>query len=186
MEGRMSWYHALLKAPKCPSASQALLWGYFCIAGGGHRHPSQPCHKNEKKAGLTKQHEECRGTTRNIMMSWSWKLAACTRIPWDIEEYLRIGWSISPRGISLHILENLRMWVAWNIMMSWSAVEAHCILYWNTLKIVEYRGISWNAMKNHDVMVCLGSSLNILEYHWILRNMMEWRMSWYHASLKVP
>ena len=109
-----------------------------------------------------KQH---RGITRNIMMSWSWKLAACTRIPWDIEEYLRIGWSISPRGISLHILENLRMWVAWNIMMSWSAVEAHCILYWNTLKIVEYRGISWNAMKNHDVMVCLGSSLNILEYH---------------------
>jgi len=69
-----------------------------------------------------KQH---RGITRNIMMSWSWKLAACTRIPWDIEEYLRIAWSISPRGISLHILENLRMWVAWNIMMSWSAVEAH-------------------------------------------------------------
>ena len=68
MEWRMSCYHALLKAPKRTSASQALLWGYFCIAGGGHRHPSHPRHKNEKKAGLTKQHEECRGTARNIMM----------------------------------------------------------------------------------------------------------------------
>ena len=88
MEGRMSWYHALLKAPKHPSASQALLWGYSCIAARGRLRPSH---------GL-------------------------------------------------------------------SALEARWI-YWNTLKIVEYRGISWNAMKNHDVMVCLGSSLNILEYH---------------------
>ena len=50
-----------------------------------------------------KQH---RGITRNIMMSWSWKLAACTRILWDIEEYsLNIVEYTENRTISRNIME---------------------------------------------------------------------------------
>ena len=167
MEWRMSWYHALLKAPKRPSASQALLWGYFCIAGGGHRHPSHPCHKNEKKAGLTKQHEECRGTTRNIMMSWSvletrcmyYNIMGYRGIPCNRVEYQSVGKVTAYTGISWSVEQFSGS--TWNAMISWAALEAHW-LYWN---IIECWEALWDTMENDDVVVCLGSSLNIQEYH---------------------
>ena len=141
---------------------------------------------------------EHHGTPWTIMMCHGllWKFVNILEYYWILRNMLecRMSWYHKPLKVPT------RPWAAQALLWGYSciaargrlrpshgpsALEAHWT-YWNTLKIVEYRGISWNAMKNHDVMVCLGSSLNILEYHWILRNMMEWRMSWYHASLKVP
>ncbi len=80
-----------------------------------------------------KQH---RGITRNIMMSWSWKLAACTRIPWDIEEYsLNILEYTENRRISRNIME--RHEKSWCHGLPW--------------KLTEYTGISLN-IEEHDGM----------------------------------
>ena len=40
--------------------------------------------------------------------------------------------------------------------------------------IVEYWQISWNTVEYQVIMVCLGRSLRILEYHGISRNIMEY------------
>ena len=88
-----------------------------------------------------------RGTTRNIMMSWSvletrcmyYNIMGYRGIPCNRVEYRSVGKVIAYTGIS------------------WS-VEQFSGIIWNTM-------ISW--------FVCLGSSLTILEYHGISRGIIE-------------
>ena len=123
--------------------------------------------------------------TRNVVeqrgISWchglSWKLAACTRILWDIEEYRVIVWNISLWGRSLHILEYHGV--------SNNLVEARGMRWYHgpPWKLTDCTEISQNIEKYYGIPWKMMMAWSALEARSIYRNIMEWCTSWYHAAL---
>ena len=132
----------IAESPKTPLGLSSTTLGIFLYRRRGHRHPSHPCHKNEKKAGLTKQHEECR--ERGI--SWC-DVRVCFRSSLRVLEYHGISTNIvqyQSVGRSPHILEYHG--VSNNLVESYGIPWYHGLsvleAYWPYWNIMEYRGAS--------------------------------------------